>query len=325
MTWQHRAKDLITKLTGYEIRKASSTAPAPRLKAAPSQAGGGQGKQPAQKRQQQAKKRAANPAKRTAPPPQPEQRLRETLPGDRLLDRPVFVLSSIRSGSTLLRVILNSHSQILAPHELHLAHLRIRETTKYIAQSNRALSLDERELEYLLWDRILAWQLERSGKKVIVDKTPHNSFVWRRLVECWPEVKFIYLLRHPMASALSRLEYSQKRAETLDYNVKRVLRYVDAVEDARSHHAGLTVKYEDLTSDAAGVSKQLCEFLDVDWEPSMLEYGDGDHGAFKAGLGDWGKQIKSGRVQPARPLPPVEEVHPALRQICRRWGYLPDT
>src|SRR5215207_5047779 len=53
---------------------------------------------------------------RIASPPPRELR---TAAGDRLLVAPAFVLSSVRSGSTLLRVLLATHSQIHAPHELH--------------------------------------------------------------------------------------------------------------------------------------------------------------------------------------------------------------
>jgi hypothetical protein len=48
----------------------------------------------------------ASPAR---PPSDPE--------ADRLLRAPVFVLSPPRSGSTLLRVVLNSHPLLHAPHE----------------------------------------------------------------------------------------------------------------------------------------------------------------------------------------------------------------
>src|ERR1700759_5059782 len=44
----------------------------------------------------------------------------------RLLTAPVFVLSAPRSGSTLLRVILGSHSELYAPPELPLKHLGVR-------------------------------------------------------------------------------------------------------------------------------------------------------------------------------------------------------
>ena len=55
----------------------------------------------------------------------------------------------------------------------------------------------------------------------------------------------------------------------------------------------------------------------------MLEYGRVGHGRFRAGLGDWSENIKSGRVQPAAPLPPADEVPAPLRAVCRTWGYLP--
>ena len=55
----------------------------------------------------------------------------------------------------------------------------------------------------------------------------------------------------------------------------------------------------------------------------MLEYGQFDHGRFKAGLGDWADKIKTGQIQPPEPPPPLEEIPPALREMCVKWGYLP--
>ena len=43
-----------------------------------------------------------------------------TDPADRLVTAPTFILSSVRSGSTLLRLLLDSHPDICAPHEMHL-------------------------------------------------------------------------------------------------------------------------------------------------------------------------------------------------------------
>src|SRR3712207_4275572 len=56
-------------------------------------------------------------------------------PGDRLVTAPTFVLCSVRSGSTLLRVLLNSHSQIHAPHELHLRFVTAGITAKWGAKA----------------------------------------------------------------------------------------------------------------------------------------------------------------------------------------------
>ncbi|MER6695209.1 sulfotransferase, partial [Streptomyces minutiscleroticus] len=49
----------------------------------------------------------------------------EELATDRLLRRPVFVMSPVRSGSTLLRMLLDAHSELHSPHELHIRRLEV--------------------------------------------------------------------------------------------------------------------------------------------------------------------------------------------------------
>ena len=55
----------------------------------------------------------------------------------------------------------------------------------------------------------------------------------------------------------------------------------------------------------------------------MLDYGRFEHGRMRPGLGDWSPNIKSGRVQPPKPLPGPDEVPEALRPLATAWGYLP--
>ena len=238
---------------------------------------------------------------------------------DRLLVAPVFIFASIRSGSTLLRVLLGSHSQFHAPHELHLRGLKVRLSKRNAVKAMRELGLDQIELEHLLWDRVLDRELQRSGKKYIVNKTPSDVFMWRRIAACWPDARFVFLLRHPLAVARSRQAYHP--AENLETNARKVLGYMNALEEARRELPGFTVRYEELTADPEDVTKRLCAFLGVEWEPSMLDYGQGDHGAYVRGLGDWSDQIRSGRVHPPRPLPAAQEIPDMLRELCEAWGY----
>ena len=241
----------------------------------------------------------------------------ETDPVDRLVVAPVFILASIRSGSTLLRVLLNTHSQLHAPHELHLRDVRVELVSRYAVRAVREVGLDATALEYLLWDRVLHRELVRSGKKYVVSKTTSDVFMWRRIVECWPDARFIFLLRHPLAIASSRQRAS---AEAPEENLTKVLRFMNGLEKARQNLDGLTVRYEELTADPERVTQEVCAFLGVDWEPEMLDYGRVDHGKHEAGLGDWGKRIKSGAVQPDRPLPSGEVPEPLL-ELCKAWGY----
>ena len=237
----------------------------------------------------------------------------------RLVDSPVFVISSQRSGSTLLRVLLNSHSRIRAPHELHLDSLQVQLSADYAGDVMGELGFGRTNLEHLLWDRVLDHELSRSGKDIIVDKTPSNALIWRRVAAAWPNARYLFLLRHPgsvLESVLSRHHDAEPESA-----VREISDYVTGVQEARENLSGLTLKYEDLTASPERETQRISEYLGVSWEPDMLEYGRKDHGPFKPYFGDWSTNIGSGRVQPARPLPSAADIPEPLRKAARIWGY----
>ena len=280
--WKKRINDALLRTTGLELRKPDAEPPVAR--------------------------RAKGEKRRSR---------YEARPGDRLVQSPVFVLCTLRSGSTLLRVLLNSHSKIFAPHELHLRYTAARLEKKWSRRTMTAIGLDEPALTYLLWDRILHRELAASGKEIIVDKTPNNVFMPDRIRDCWPDARFIFLLRHPAAIAASRREWLGPNPDD-EKNIERIRQYCEALEAARQNYDGLTVKYEDITQDPAEVTQRVCEFLEVEWEPDMIEYGKFEHGPHKPALGDWSEKIKSGQVQ--KPKPPPPEVPEPLRWVSASWG-----
>lgn len=240
-------------------------------------------------------------------------------PAPRLVESPVFVLSSVRSGSTLLRVLLNSHSRIRAPHEMHLRTLHVHLSREFTAAAMRELELDKDELEHLLWDRVLHLELTRSGKDVIVDKTPPNTLIWPRLHRCWPQARHILLLRHPAAVIAS---LTSRRADP-DHEAVRaeVLGYSEKLEEARQNLDAHVIRYEELTAEPERVTRGICGYLGLPWEPGMLDYGAQDHGTLRPQLGDWSSTLKSGRIQPARTAHPDVELPQRLAELARAWGY----
>jgi hypothetical protein len=283
VAWKKRVNDALVKTTGYQLEKAGTRAP----------------------------RKGAGRAGRRG--------LRK---GDRLVKAPVFIMCTLRSGSTLLRVLLNSHSQIHAPHEIHLRYISVGLDKKWSERSMKEMGFDEEGLRYLLWDRILHREMASSGKSIIAEKTPNNVFIPEKLKAAWPDARFIFLLRHPAAIAESRRNWFKGNLENYNEgeNHDLIRRYCESLEEARQTYAGLTIRYEDLTEDPAAVTKEICEFLGVDWEPEMLEYGQHDHGRYKSGLGDWSENIKSGEVKKAKPPPP--DTPEALRPVAAKWGYL---
>ena len=287
MGWKNTVNRALSRTVGYELRRLDAPAPA------------------------------------SAPAKQRKRAVGRVGKGDRLVQSPVFVLCTLRSGSTLLRVLLDSHSQLCAPHEIHLRYISVNLDQKWSERSLKEMGLDQRGLEHLLWDRILHRELAGSGKQQVIDKTPNNVFMVDRLKECWPDARFIFLLRHPGAIARSRMDMNQK--VTPEQNADLIRRYCEAIEDARERYDGITVRYEDVTTDPERETRRLCEFLGVPWEQQMLEYGKFDHGRFKSGLGDFKDKIKTGEVQAADQPPARDEIHPDLIAMCERWGYLEPT
>lgn len=231
----------------------------------------------------------------------------------------MFVLSSERSGSTLLRALLDSHSQIHAPHELHLRGLTV--NVSPLARRGFAdLGLDGGDLADLLWDRVLHMRLLASGKQLIVDKTPHNVHDWRRIADAWPDAKYLLLYRHPQ-----RVFESWSKARPHDDPGRLTGRIewsmTDLVEAAK-HLSGLEVRYERLTHEPEAVTREICRYLGVPWERQMLDYGKQDSTrSFKKGLGDWSENIRSGEIKPDKRLPTRDEIAPELLEITKLTGY----
>jgi hypothetical protein len=197
----------------------------------------------------------------------------------------------------------------------------VRVKTDYARKALGEIGIDDEQLRFMLWDRLLHRELTSARKQVLVNKTPNDVFVIDRIARCWTDARFIYLLRHPGAIARSRQQ--TRPQDSPERNARMVLRYCDAVEQARIAHPGMTLRYEDLTADPRAETQRVCAFLGLQWEAGMLDYGRFDHGRMRPGLGDWKAKIKSGEVQQADPPPPLDEVHPSLHELCVAWGYEP--
>lgn len=239
---------------------------------------------------------------------------------DRLVQSPIFVISSIRSGSTLLRKILGTHSRIHAPHELHLPDIAVVVSQPNARLSMSVLNLNAEELEHLLWDRLLHHQQSASGKDHIVEKTPGNVFSWKRLNTCWPRARYIFLLRDPFHIAVSA--YRTRAYARWHDAVANVSGYLAELNEARHHLAGHTMRYEDLIQRPELEMRHLCNFLGVGWEPQMLQYKVNPD-ELQYGIGDFTDRIRIGHICGTLPrMPNVHEVDRRLQTHRELLGYV---
>jgi hypothetical protein len=266
-----------------------------------------------------------------------------------LVKYPVFLMNVPRSGSTLLCCMLDSHPLMHAPDELHLTQLEVNITAPFAELTMELLGLESRELEHMLWDRILHRELARSGKQIIVEKDPRDLLQWRRFRKAWPEARFIFLVRHP-GTIYASIEDSRSRAKDLASNLEKapatgehadlytatvnlsasnptptldiVLDRIERLEEARRNLTGLTIRYEDLVSDAEQITRDICDYLNVPWDGRMIDYGALEHDSMILNELNFSDKLTAGRIMPLRGVLTAEEMPEQLIPACRTWGYI---
>jgi len=206
----------------------------------------------------------------------------------------LFVISSPRSGSTMLERMLESHSRILGGPEPHvltpLAHLGVWDNVNkapydhvLAAESQRLFieRLPNGEQDY--WDACRAYcdtlygrLLEGSGKTVCLDKTPAYALILPFLAKVFPDAKYVVLTRHPLAtfSSYANSFFDGDYQAAMDYN-PLLQRYIPAIAAflRQSRAPFLHVKYEDLVSDPEVWMERIYAFIGVPFEPETIEYG----------------------------------------------------
>ena len=83
-----------------------------------------------------------------------------------------------------------------------------------------------------------------------MEKTPGNAFAYERIATCWPDARFVFLLRHPVSIAQSWHEAEPRQAHLRTRPRADALRYMKAVAAGQEGPApAYTVRYEDITAD----------------------------------------------------------------------------
>lgn len=195
--------------------------------------------------------------------------------------RPIFIVGSARSGTTMLRLMLDSHPRISCGEETHFLqtlepvtgrHWRLVERYGFPKQY-----WDERLATF--YGGAMADYAARRGKERWADKDPSNTLLLPFVDRLFPDAQYIHLLRDGhdvVASHRDRWGYrSGARAARGAWK-----RYVDA---ARAFGAGLApgrfheLRYERLVEDPETELRTLVDFLGEDWDPAMLAFDQADH------------------------------------------------
>jgi hypothetical protein len=211
---------------------------------------------------------------------------------------PLLILGVRRSGTTLLRVMLDRHSQLAVPDETYFVpqladrHLRRIEADEFVDDVSRVvewgLPLDK--VRARLHDgmtvgaaigTVYAVYAEERGKRRWGDKTPMYMQNLRLLERLFPDALYVHLIRDGRDAALSFLAMPRGIVTETWMHPRTVADFacqwqteVAAARRLARRVGGryLEVRYESLVDDVEAVLRRICEFGGLEYEPGMADY-----------------------------------------------------
>jgi len=194
-----------------------------------------------------------------------------------------FLVGSERSGSTMLRLMLDHHPAITCMYESDflVAHYqRCRD-----APPGRYAWLLEKDWHFVhsglrfprgagsyreVVEEFFRQRSQATGK-TIVGATIHRDF--HQLPKLAPGARYVHLLRdvRPVASSMVKMCWAGNLfGGALQW--RNTITQIQVLQQAVPADQWLEVKYEDLVADPPGKLGQICAFLGVSYSDQMLRY-----------------------------------------------------
>jgi hypothetical protein len=218
-----------------------------------------------------------------------------------------FVVGIARSGTTLLRLMLDAHPQLTIPPETHFLPRLFNHFARWEKEGVEGVELRDRSMELITshprWgdieldpdevrsrmarhDPLTAGDAARSmyeayaahvGKPRWGDKSPPYTWKAKRIQRELAEAHFIHLIRDGRDVALSLSEVSWGPGDVQAAAAKWVDELSRARERARRLAPGtyMELRFEDLVADPEPNLRQIGEFVDLPWDARMLAYHEG--------------------------------------------------
>ena len=224
-----------------------------------------------------------------------------------------FIIGNPRSGTTLLRLMLNKHSNITVPPEagfLVWLHKDFSDFTfsdsnvkVFMDSLNKTLKIENWNLDFHVLENYIKEQKPsdypqlidcvyrfysifnlKKNVQIFGDK---NNFYLNEidlLHRLYPEAKFIHIIRDGRSVAVSYKELNQKSidskyapklpndmesiAEEWVQNIEKIEASFSAINDDLHH----TIKFEELIEKPEDILRDICVFLEIDYDEEMLNY-----------------------------------------------------
>jgi LPS sulfotransferase NodH len=193
----------------------------------------------------------------------------------------VFVSGALRSGTTLLRLILNNHSQISNPGEFDFLFDQIGNdgtlpninAYKDWLEGNRIFLQQHLNMgqESEVPELIRSFVKQKQTATKILTLNIHRGF--EKIPPIFPDARYIHLLRDPRDVGLSSIKmgWAGNAYYGIDHWIETEKSW-NRLRAVLNKDQFIEVKYEDLVSSPQEFISQICQFLKLDLEQEMFEF-----------------------------------------------------
>lgn len=206
-----------------------------------------------------------------------------------------FVVGVNRSGTTLLRMMLDAHPELAMPPETHFVPelIDVAAAGRSTPEEYLAVITKQREwgdfglTESQLLDAFRGIEplnpgdalrafyrlyAERVGKPRCGEKTPIYVKSIRKIHDALPEARFVHVIRDGRDVALSIRDRAVK-----EHPIERIAeRWVRRIGQARrqSRHVPhyMEIRYEQLVVETEPTLRRVCELFELPWDDAVLDY-----------------------------------------------------
>lgn len=240
---------------------------------------------------------------------------------------PIFILGVPRSGTTLLRILLDSHPNIACGPEspwLARTDISIKNLYQFMAHNqfgfveNFGVNIEQLRQETADYiNRLYLAYAANRGKSRWAEKTPDHCLEIPFLAEIFPDAYFIHIVRDGRDVACSTSTLSEERRSISDWHTNNLLMddgvivvnsllnaglrwqvWINKIEAGIKHvRRSCTLRYEDLVASPETEMRRLMEFVGESFSISMLDYSKVKHEFPKW---EWGSRDveRSSRISP---------------------------
>jgi hypothetical protein len=122
---------------------------------------------------------------------------------------------------------------------------------------------------FAIFDFVVNCLCEENNCLRWVEKTPANIFQIEKILEYYPQAKFIAITRNPYAVYASWKKKDKNK--NIISVIKNWIEINQAIFKNNNQKNFLAIKYEDLITNPEKTIKSLCEFIDEPYSPELLD------------------------------------------------------